>query len=102
MKQNAEKHNKCVRQKTWEKRFQQKTKVKRGIHGTGKRAGLAQPSPAWAGTGRVRENIRKNIKKRYLEAKLGFGLDQGYPGWLEAGPVEPRLQESRKNGANTS
>ena len=46
------------------------------------------------------EILEKTLKKCYLDAKWGLGLDQGYPGRFEAGPRElrqlPKMQKNRK------
>ena len=66
----------------------------------------ACPSQAQAGLalGGSSGDAGKNVKrKRYLEAKRGLGLDQGYLGWLEAGPGEPRrLQKTQKKRPEVS
>ena len=66
---------------------------------TGKKARanvLAQPSPAWHWAGPL-HILEQMTKKHYLEAKLGLGLNQGYLGWLKAGPGKPqRLEKTGK------
>ena len=55
----------------------------------------AQPGLALGGSLEILGNM---VEERYLEAKRGLGLDQGYPGWLEAGPWEPRqLEKTQKS-----
>ena len=60
--------------------------------------GPAKPSLGWHRLDPL-EILEKTLKKRYLDAKWGLGLDQGYPGRFEAGPRELRqLPKMQNNG----